>query len=94
MLASAWHCNMCTKTLDIDDCTATTCNNGGTCVDLVAAYRCDCVLGFTGTNCETGMVALAARAVTAAYRRYLGICYIVLNYGASLNVQLINEVTT
>ena len=40
--------------LDINECEANPCNNGGTCVDLVGDYRCDCVPGYTGADCETG----------------------------------------
>ena len=28
------------------------CQNTGTCHDLVNNYRCDCITGFNGTNCE------------------------------------------
>ncbi|XP_048586151.1 polycystic kidney disease protein 1-like 2 isoform X1 [Nematostella vectensis] len=34
------------------ECLSTPCLNGGTCVDLVASYRCDCIKGFNGTNCQ------------------------------------------
>ena len=40
--------------IDIDDCASTPCKNGGTCIDGVDAYTCDCVPGFKGTNCEIG----------------------------------------
>ena len=38
---------------DINDCSPDPCQNGGTCVDLVGSYRCDCKTGYSGTNCET-----------------------------------------
>ena len=38
--------------LDIDDCQSQPCQNNGTCHDLVNDYRCDCVAGFNGTNCD------------------------------------------
>ena len=38
---------------DIDECVSDPCQNNGTCVDLVNEFNCTCVLGFTGTNCET-----------------------------------------
>ena len=28
------------------------CQNNGTCHDLVNDYRCECIVGFNGTNCE------------------------------------------
>ena len=40
--------------LDINECSPAPCQNGGTCVDLVGSYRCDCKAGYSGTNCETG----------------------------------------
>ena len=30
------------------------CQNNATCVDLIAAFVCDCAPGFAGTFCETG----------------------------------------
>ena len=38
---------------DINDCIPDPCQNGATCKDLVGSYRCDCVAGYTGSNCET-----------------------------------------
>lgn len=37
---------------DINDCLSGPCQNNGICTDLVNDYRCDCVAGFDGTNCE------------------------------------------
>ena len=39
---------------DVDECGSSPCQNGATCVDLVNKYRCTCLRGFTGVNCETG----------------------------------------
>ena len=36
-----------------DNCIGVTCQNGGTCVSLELTFRCQCVLGFEGDNCET-----------------------------------------
>ena len=41
---------------DIDDCVGITCLNGGFCQDLVNSYQCNCDLGYTGPNCETGKI--------------------------------------
>ena len=41
--------------LDIDDCQLQPCQNNGTCYDLVNDYRCECLVGFNGTNCENSM---------------------------------------
>ena len=40
--------------LDVDECASSPCQNGGTCVDVVNAYTCNCVPGYTGDNCDTG----------------------------------------
>ena len=37
---------------DIDDCANSPCQNGGSCTDGVNQFTCQCVPGFTGTNCE------------------------------------------
>ena len=28
------------------------CANGGTCIELAVGYRCSCLKGFVGKNCE------------------------------------------
>ena len=43
-----------TSSLDIDDCDANQCENGGTCQDEINAYSCVCAPGYTGNNCEIG----------------------------------------
>ena len=35
-------------------CTATPCQNGGTCLETGNNRTCDCVAGYTGQDCETG----------------------------------------
>jgi len=44
---------------DIDDCVNHTCGNGGSCEDGVNSYSCNCLVGFTGDQCETGRCACA-----------------------------------
>ena len=39
---------------DVDECTNFPCSNGGTCTNTVGSYTCQCVTGYTGTNCEQG----------------------------------------
>ena len=39
---------------DIDECVNHTCRNGGSCVDGVSNYSCNCKAGFTGDRCQTG----------------------------------------
>ncbi len=38
---------------DIDECASNPCEHGGTCVDDVNQYTCDCDPGWTGDHCET-----------------------------------------
>jgi hypothetical protein len=40
----------------INECDNETCFNNGTCADLdgLSTWRCDCVMGYTGTHGETG----------------------------------------
>ena len=38
--------------LDMDECTSSPCQNGGTCHDGINSYTCDCVPGYGGNNCE------------------------------------------
>ena len=40
---------------DINECDRNPCQNGGTCVDKINSYQCECVPGYTGTNCITGI---------------------------------------
>ena len=37
---------------ETDECSTDPCLNNGTCVDLLAAYECQCAPGFQGKNCE------------------------------------------
>lgn len=34
--------------IDINECENNECENGATCVDLVAKYECQCLLGYEG----------------------------------------------
>ena len=38
---------------DVNECTSLPCNNGGTCVDGVNEYTCQCMAGYTGGDCQT-----------------------------------------
>ena len=40
---------------NINECESVPCQYNGTCVDLVSAYRCECIDGITGSNCETNI---------------------------------------
>ena len=38
---------------DINECSSSPCQNGGTCTDAVNSYTCACVAGYNGDDCET-----------------------------------------
>ena len=40
--------------LEVDECSNSPCENGGTCTDELNGYNCTCATGYEGTNCETG----------------------------------------
>ena len=39
---------------DVEECSSDPCENGGTFIDGINGYSCQCVAGYTGANCETG----------------------------------------
>ena len=41
--------------VNIDECSSTPCVNGQ-CLNGVNQYACTCDAGWTGTNCDTGMI--------------------------------------
>ena len=41
--------------LDINECSSSPCQNGGTCNDLLNSYTCSCASGYGGAQCEKGM---------------------------------------
>ena len=43
------------QNIDIDDCTSECCQNGGTCIDGVNEFSCECVEGYDGDYCENSM---------------------------------------
>ena len=42
------------KSTDIDECATDPCQNGGTCIDQVNGYQCQCTAGYTDLQCQTG----------------------------------------
>ena len=44
---------------DINYCVNHTCDNGGSCVDGINNYSCNCLVGFTGYHCEIGKLVSA-----------------------------------
>ncbi|KAK3739936.1 hypothetical protein QZH41_015977, partial [Actinostola sp. cb2023] len=39
--------------ININECVSNPCENGGSCEDQVNGYKCACVTGYEGNNCET-----------------------------------------
>jgi hypothetical protein len=39
--------------VNIDDCRNNPCTNSGTCIDLIAGYKCVCATLYTGNHCES-----------------------------------------
>ena len=37
-----------------DKCEPNRCKNGGTCVDLYHSFRCECISGYSGYQCQEG----------------------------------------
>ena len=40
--------------IDVDECQNSPCKNGGTCINIINGYRCECMNGASGKNCENG----------------------------------------
>ena len=54
---------------DMDDCVNHTCANGGSCMDGVNTYTCNCPPGFTGMYCEKGKVSNTLTPLTLILQR-------------------------
>lgn len=49
---------VCITNTDIDECSGDPCEHGGTCIDLVGGFRCECPPEWTGFTCEIGELKL------------------------------------
>ena len=76
--------------LDIDDCAPAPCLNGGTCVDLVATYHCDCPTGFFGLTCE-GTVRILNHLMSLM-RGFNGVITVSLQTAKKFNLQASKKV--
>lgn len=46
---------------DFDECSSSPCSNGGTCVDALNKYTCQCTSGFIGNQCDGGRNSSSCR---------------------------------
>lgn len=76
--------------LDIDDCAPAPCLNGGTCVDLVATYHCNCPTGFLGLTCE-GTVRILNHLMSLV-RGFNGVITVSLQTAKKFNLQASKKV--
>lgn len=53
LFISVFHNNVCR--VKNDYCGLDTCQNGGTCTSIFGGYRCSCLNGYTGKNCQTNI---------------------------------------
>ena len=70
---------------DINECSSSPCENGGTCSDAVNEYSCSCVAGYAGDNCETSKFSVMFHNVwdvrlmrmyrTTSFQLIMKICY-------------------
>lgn len=51
--------------IEADECSSTPCQNDGTCIDQLNSYKCDCVPGSYGTNCE--QIATSCEQIQTLY---------------------------
>jgi len=45
-----------------EQCSSNPCQNNTTCVNGVFSYRCDCPVGYEGTNCQSGSSTTTCRS--------------------------------
>ena len=45
--------------VDINDCIPVPCQNGGSCTDEVNGYTCTCLAGYTGADCQIGLLNIS-----------------------------------
>ena len=59
---------------DIDECVSAPCQNGGSCIDQVNGYLCQCAPGYTDLQCQTGKFRASSKLVImTAMNKYTGV---------------------
>ena len=55
----------------MDECLPNPCKNGATCIDQVGDFQCQCLSGYTGETCQSGipnrLVSLSVRHLYVLY---------------------------
>ena len=51
------HIITCFNFVDINDCAPNPCENGGSCVDQVDAFICNCAPGYGGDTCSASKIS-------------------------------------
>lgn len=54
LIYSQMFCFISFHLTDIDECSGGPCEHGGTCIDLVGGFRCECPPEWTGDLCQVG----------------------------------------
>ena len=60
--------------LEINECASQPCFNNGTCTELVNAFNCVCVAGWTGLQCQTGGPNIPCRLLFSSYQVSIILC--------------------
>ena len=59
---------------DFDECSSFPCQNGGTCINLIGDFNCDCQDEYYGDTCEGGR--LPAEGPESTKRKKTVVCQI------------------
>jgi hypothetical protein len=43
--------------VDLDECSSSPCENGGTCTGMVGDFFCECPIEYKGKNCSIGKLS-------------------------------------
>lgn len=60
---------------DIDECFSNPCLNDGICNDLINRYRCTCIAGFRGRNCQIGNFFDVVFNIMELFFIFNSVCY-------------------